>query len=704
MVRRMKRFALALVLLAACGNKKEPAPAVTPGSAGSAVAAPAPDAGAGSAAPALDLAGMNKAVKPGDDFFAFANGTWFGTTEIPADRSSWGSGAITAELTQQRLRELLEAAANAPAGSEARKIGDYYATFMDEAAIDAKGLAPLQPDLDRVAAIKDAKDLARAIGETLRADVDVINATNFETPNLFGVWIAQDLRDPAKYSTFLLQGGLGMPSRDFYIDASPRMAEIRGKYEAHIAKMLDLAKLPGGAAAAKRIFDLEMQIAKAHVTRVESEDVKNGLTHWSRADFDTKAPGLDWGALFDGAQLGKQTDFVVWHPKATTGIAAVVKSVPVATWREYLAFRAVERAAPYMPKAFVDESFAFYGTTLAGTPTLRERWKRGVDASNAALGEAIGKLYVAKYFSDAAKHKIRSLVTNIIAAFDKRIDALAWMAPATKAKAKAKLAALKVGVGYPDKWRDYAGLDVQKGDALGNARRSALFEYQYNLAKLGTPVDRDEWVMVPQLVNAVNLPAMNALNFPAAILQPPYFDPLRPEAMDYGSIGAVIGHEISHSFDDQGAQFDDTGRLQDWWTKDDYAHFKAQGAALEAQFNAYKPFPDLAVNGKQTLSENIADVAGLAAAYDAYRLSLGKEAAPAWQGLTGDQQFFISFGQSWRTKYREPLLRRLILTDGHSPGEFRADTARNLDAWYQAFDVKPGEKLYLDPKTRVRVW
>jgi predicted metalloendopeptidase len=378
--------------------------------------------------------------------------------------------------------------------------------------------------------------------------------------------------------------------------------------------------------------------------------------------------------------------------------------VPLATWKDYLAYHAIEHAAWFMPKAFVDEQFAFYGTTLAGTPTLRERWKRGVDASNEALGEAVGKLYVAKYFSAAARDRIRALVKNILAAFDRRIDALAWMAPATKAKAKAKLAALKVGVGYPDKWRDYSALDVQKGDALGNAKRAVRFDYERNLAKLGTPVDRDEWVMTPQLVNAVNLPAMNALNFPAAILQPPFFDPARPEAMDYGAIGAVIGHEISHSFDDQGALFDDAGKLQNWWTPADFTHFKDQGAALAKQFSAYKPFPDLAVNGQQTLSENIADVAGLAAAYDAYRISLAGKDAPAWQGLTGDQQLFLSFAQSWRTKTREPALRRQILTDGHAPGQFRADTVRNIDAWYSAFDVKPTEKLYLAPPTRVHVW
>ncbi len=709
----MKRsLLLSLILVAACGSKKDkegkmaPLPAPTTGSAGSGSGgsgSATPTEPAPPAAPALDLAGMDKTVKPGDDFFAYANGTWLKTTEIPADRSSWGSGGITTEKTAKRVADLIKESMTAPAGSEARKVGDYYATFMDEATIEKLGVTPLQPALDKIAAIKDAKGLAFAIGETLRADVDAINNTAFATPNLFGVWIAQDLTDPSKYIPFLLQGGLGMPSRDYYIDAAPRMAELRTKYQAHIGAVLKLAGNPNADALAPKIMELETQIAKAHQPRSDSENVKNGITHWSAKDFATKAPGLDWASLFEGAQLAKVETFDVWHPKATAGIAAIVKSAPLDTWKAYLTYQTIDQASWKLPKAFVEESFAFYGSALAGTPALADRWKRGVDATSDALGEAVGKLYVGKYFPDAAKQKITGMVKNILAAFDRRIDQLAWMSPATKAKAKAKLAIIKVSVGYPDKFRDYSGLEVKVGDALGNAQRASMFEYKRNLAKLGTPVNRDEWVMTPQLVNAVNLPAMNAMNFPAGMLQAPYFDPDRPTAMDYGAIGAVIGHEISHSFDDQGALFDQNGKLENWWTKEDFAHFAASSAALAKQYDAYKPFPDLAVNGKQTLSENIADVAGLSAAYDAYRLSLdGKEAA-AWEGLTGDQQFFLAFGQSWRTKYREPALRRRILTDGHSPGEFRADTVRNLDAWYTAFDVKDG-KLALTPEQRVKIW
>ncbi|HEY3350556.1 MAG TPA: M13 family metallopeptidase [Thermoanaerobaculia bacterium] len=661
---------------------------------------------AAASGPGIDLDGMDRSVAPGDDFFRHANGTWLKETEIPADRSAWGAGGMLDELTSKRTRELIEKASSspAPAGSDERKIGDTFATFMDEAAIEAKGLAPLKADLDGAAALADRTALARALGGTLRADVDVLNNTNFYTPNLFGLWVAQDLDEPSKYSPFLLQGGLGMPDRDYYLDPAPRMADIRTKYQAHVEKMLTLAGFPDAAAKAARIFALEKKIAAAHASREDSEDVLKGNNHWSRADFPAKAPGLDWDVYFAAAGLGSQASFVVWQPGAVTGLAALVASEPLDTWKEYLALRALSRAATFLPKAFVDEQFAFYGTTLTGAPKLRDRWKRGVSVTDAALGEAVGRLYVAKHFPPSEKARAEEMVKNEIAAFGLRIDRLDWMAPATKARAKAKLAALKVGVGYPDKWTDTSGLEVVKGDALGNARRASLFRTTRAIARLGRPVDRGEWVMNPQLVNAVNLPAMNALNFPAAMLQPPYFDPKRPAVMDYGASGSVIGHEISHSFDDQGALFDAEGRLKNWWTKEDFDHFTASAQALIRQFNAYRPFPDLAVNGKLTISENIADVAGLAAAYDAYRISHGGKEAPAWRGVSGDRQFFLAFAQSWRSKFREAALRQRIVIDSHAPAEYRADTVRNLDAWYEAFAVKPGQKLYLAPKERVKVW
>jgi len=700
---------LALACASACAPSPSAPPAPGPATARSRVA----PAGTASATPAsspagagIDVAGMDRAVAPGDDFFAYANGSWLKTHEIPPDRSTFGVSAALVELTARRTADLIaEAAKAAPAADvNAKKIGDYYASFMDEAAIEAKGLAPLAPVLSKIAAIATPADLARALGGSIRADVDVLNATKVETDNLFGLWVAQDLSNPKAYSAFLLQGGLGMPDREYYVDASPRMEDLRTKYQAYIAAVLKLANVADADKKAARIYELERKIAQVHATRVETEDVQKGNNHWKRADFDARAPGLDWKTFFAAASLDKQAELVVWQPRAVTGISALVKSQPLATWKEYLTFHAIDGVSTFLPKAFVEERFAFHGKALSGVPMLRERWKRAVDATDEALGDAVGRLYVARYFPPSEKKRAEEMVQNELAAFAKRIDKLEWMTPETKAKAKAKLKALRVGVGYPDQWCDYTDLEVVRGDALGNAQRASTFEYKRALKKLGQPVDRAEWVMRPQLVNAVNLPAMNAMNFPAAILQPPYFDPSRPAVMDYGAAGSVIGHEISHSFDDQGALFDADGRLANWWTPEDLAHFKASSAQLVKQYDGYRPFPDLAVNGKLTVSENIADVAGVAAAYDAYRISLGGNAAQTSQGLTGDQQFFISFAQSWRQKVREPELRHRILTNGHAPPEYRADTVRNIDAWYDAFGVKAGQALYLAPPDRVRVW
>ncbi|MFT3772065.1 MAG: M13 family metallopeptidase [Minicystis sp.] len=703
---RLRSLASLLILTAACTpepaveSPPQPAPTTTTSAAPTASAAPATDTAG------IDLAGLDPSVKPGDDFFSYANGTWIKNNEIPADRSSWGTGAIVAERTAKRVADLIAEAAksDAPAGSETRKVGDYYATFMDEATIEKKGLAPVKDALAAIDKIRDAAGLARALGATLRADVDVLNRGNVYTENLFGLWIAQDLSDPSHYSPFLLQGGLGMEDREYYRDASPRMAEIRTKYEAHLATLLKLAGVKDAEARAARVFALEKHIAEVHASLVDTNDVKKGNNHWTRKELEKRAPGLNWGEYLKAARLDKQKEFVVWQPDAIAGIAKLVKSEPLAVWKDYLTVHRLNALSAYLPKAFGEATFAFYGQVLQGTPQQRERWKRAVAVTDEALGEAVGKLYVAKYFPPSEKARAEAMVRNVIAAFGKRIDALEWMAPRTKAEAKAKLAALKVGIGYPDKWRDYSKLEVVRGDAVGNFLRSSMFDYESALARLGQPVDRGEWVMNPQLVNACNLPALNALNFPAAILQPPDFDPARPEVMDYGAVGAIIGHEICHSFDDSGALFDSKGKLTDWWTKDDYAHFRASSERLAKQFDTYEPYPGLHVNGAQTSSENIADVAGLAAAYDAYRLSLGGREAPTVAGLTGDQQFFISFAQAWRNKFREPALRRRIVTDTHAPPEYRSDTVRNLDAWYAAFDVKPGQKLHLDPKDRARVY
>jgi putative endopeptidase len=653
-----------------------------------------------------DLAGMDVKVVPGDDFYAYANGGWIKNTEIPADRSSYGSSAILTELTAQRVSELLKAttAQRARPGSEPQQIGDFYASFMDEAAIESQGIKVMEPAFKRIDGIFSRSELAAALGETVRADVDILNNTHLHTPHLFGLWVAQDFNDPTRYLPFLLQGGLGMPDREYYLGTSAAMAAIRPQYQAHIAAVLKAAGIDAPEMRATSIFELERRMAEVHWTRTASEKIEAGNNHWSLSQFYAQAPDLDWRAFFSAAGLSGRNDFVVWQPSALIGLSKLIASESLDTWKDYLKFHALEDAAPYLPKKFVDEHFAFYEHVLKGTPELSPRWKRAVTACDAYLGDAVGKLYVAKYFSPEQKKRVEAMVQNLLAAFEARIDRLDWMAPQTKLVAKAKLKALKIGVGYPNHWRSYRDLKITRGDAFGNFSRADLYDYRRQLAKLGQPVDRSEWVMNAQLVNAVNLPAMNALNFPAATLQPPYFDSEQPLAMNYGAVGATIGHEISHSFDDQGALFDAQGRLRNWWQPDDFAHFRASGARLAAQFDAYKPFADLHVNGEQTLGENIADVAGLNAAYDAYRMATQSATPAQLSGFDADQLFFLSFAQSWRNKIRDPALRAQVITDGHAPAQYRSDTVRNLDAWYAAFAVKPGAKLYLAPDDRVRVW
>ena len=650
----------------------------------------------------FDAAGMDRSVAAGDNFFDFANGEWVKRTEIPADRSSQGSFNVIAEKTLADTRAIMEESAKASDG-EARKIGDYYAAFMDEAAIEARGAAPVQPELQAIAAIADKQALAKALGGTLRADVDLLNATNFYTPHLFGVWVSADLLQPERNAPYLVQGGLGMPDRDFYLQDG-RMADLRKAYEGYVAKLLELSGDTDAAAKAARIVALETRIARAHATQEQTNDVEKGANAWKQADLGTKAPGLDWAAFLEGAGLSAQQDFIVWQPSAVAGISQLVGAEPLATWKEYLAFHALDEAAPYLPKAFADAHFAFHGTALSGTPQQSERWKRAVADTNSAVGEAVGKIYVERHFDPATKARADEMAKNIIAAFAKRIDALEWMSPETKAHAQAKVAGLKVGMGYPAKWRDYSALEVKRDDALGNAQRASLFEYQRNLAKLGQPVNHDEWAMLPQTINAMNVPLENRLVFPAAILQPPFFDGAADDAINYGAIGAVIGHEISHGFDNAGALFDETGKLHNWWTANDLKQFNAAGDALAAQFSSYEPFPGVHVNGRLTLGENIADVAGLATAHDAYRMSLQGKQEQTLEGFTPDQRFFLGFAQAWRSKAREQALRNSLLTNVHAPGQFRSLTVRNLDAWYPAFEVKEGQKLYLAPDKRVKVW
>jgi putative endopeptidase len=650
-------------------------------------------------------ASMDAAVKPGDDFYAYANGGWMKTAEIPADRSSIGGFYIADQQTEKQLTELMTdiVKSDAAAASDEGRIRDYYKAFLDTAAIERAGLQPIQPDLARFAAISDKAGLSRVLGEQIRADVDPLNSTNFFTENLFGVFVSQALAG-GEVMPYILQGGLGMPEREYYLSADPKMAEIRTKYQAYVAQLLGDAGVPDAAAKAQRIYDLELKIARAHASREESENFQKSADEWSRAEFSRKAPGIDWDAFFAGAQLGDQQKYAAYHAQAIPKLSALVASEPIEVWKDWLTFHQISRNADVLPAKLDADRFTFYGTVLSGTKQQRPREKRALAALNAALGDALGKLYVEKYFPASAKAEIQAMVERIKAAFAKRIEAIDWMAPATKREALAKVHNIVVGVGYPDKWKDYSALKVTPGTAYANKQAASKVAYAQQRGKIGKPLDRGEWWMNAQLVNAVNLPVQNGLNFPAAILQKPFFDPQADPAFNYGAIGAVIGHEISHSFDNNGAAFDASGKMRNWWTPSDLARFTAAGKALADQYDSYEPFPGVHVNGKLTLSENIADTAGLAASYEAYRASLKGKAAPVVQGFTGDQRFFIAFAQSWATKMRDETMRSRLATDGHAPGMYRALTVRNNDAWYQAFNVKPGDKLYLPPAKRVKVW
>ena len=694
----MLRHALAvsvLCALAACDR----APTTAAPTAPTQAEATAPTAG-------IDLAGIDKSVKPGDDFDLYANGAWKQATKIPADRASLSTGFYVFEKAEKRNAELIQSLekSNPAAGSDERRIADYYAAYMDEAGIEQRGLTPLQPELDKVAGITDAAGLSRYFGLALRADTDPLNSTNFYTENLFGLFVAQALEDPSRNVGTLMQGGLGMPDREYYLASDPAMAANRAAYKTYIASVLKLAGDADADTKAQAIFDLEMKIARAHASVVDSQDIHKANNPWPTADFGKKAPGIDWSAFFDAAGLSSQPTIVAWQPDAITKMSALVAGEPLQAWKDYLRFHAINHNAALLPKAYADLAFGFYGTELQGISQQRDRWKRAIGATNGALGDAIGQLYVKRYFPASSKAQVEDMVDNILAAFREGVDKLQWMTPETKKIAKAKAETMLVGVGYPDSWRDYSALEVKRDDPLGNRLRAELQEYRHQTAKLGKAPDKREWWMTPQTVNAVQLPLQNAMNFPAAILEAPFFDPKADAAANYGAIGAVIGHEVSHGFDNLGAEFDAEGRLRNWWTPEDARHFKAATDKLVAQYDAYEALPGLRLSGQQTLGENVADVAGLQAAYTAYHKSLGGKEAPVIDGLTGDQRFFLAYAQAWRAKQRDAALRAQVVGDGHSPGRWRALTVRNIDAWYAAFQAKPGEKLYLAPEDRIRIW
>ena len=645
----------------------------------------------------------DRSIKPGDDFYGYANGGWLRTVSVPAGQPSYGTSAMLIEKNGQRVRDLIQqaAASHAAKGSVAQRVGDYYASFMDEDGIGAKTMAPLNDEMGRISAITSKASLSAYLGSTLSSEVDGLT-TNAD--HIFGMQVNQGFEDADHNVVHLLQGGLGMPDRANYIDSSPKMAELRVQYQAHIAAVLRLAGMADAESRAARVLSLESKIAQAFAPDEDAADVFKQNNPWKRTDFAIKAPGMDWAAYFEAAGLDQQNDFIVWQPSAVIGVSALVASESTDVWKDYLSFHLIEHYASVLPKAVRAEHFAFYGKILSGAQQEPERSQSAIAATNGALGQAVGQLYTQRYFPPEAKAKAQAMAGDLITAYRGRISNLTWMSAPTKQKALAKLAALEVIVGYPDTWIDYSTLDVVRGDAFGNMRRAESFLHARNLAKLKQPVDPIEWPINPQTPGAVIMFSPNAEFFTAGILQPPYFDYMGDAASNYGSAGAGMAHEISHSFDELGNIYDARGRLSSWWTEQDRTEYHAAAAKLVAQFDGYCPFTDVCVKGKQVLSENIADLAGLVVAHDAYVLSLKGKSDVVINGVTGEQRFFLAFAQRWRKAQGEAALRKQIATDTHSPGQYRSDTVRNVDAWYKAYDISLTDKLYLKPEDRVSIW
>ncbi|NHC43771.1 M13 family metallopeptidase [Motilibacter aurantiacus] len=647
----------------------------------------------------IDTEHLVPSVRPQDDLFRHVNGKWLDEAEIPADRAFDGVFYHLRDAAEESLRAILEAAAasDAPAGSEQRKIGDLYASFLDAERAERLGAGPIAGDLARSLALPDRAALVRTLGELARGGV----------MGPFVMWVNTDARQSDRYVLYVGQAGLGLPDESYYRD--DKFAEIREAYVLHVTRMLELAGVPDPKAAAQRVYELEARLAGSHWDRVSNRDAEKTYNKVDRAGLAALTPGFDWAAWADalGAPASLLDEVIVRQPSYLTSLAAALDEVPLEVWREWLAWRVVRAAAPYLSSAFSEESFAFYGTTLTGAPEERARWKRAVSFVEGAMGEAVGKLYVAEHFPPAAKSVMQGLVANLVEAYRQDITTLDWMSPETKARALDKLERFTPKIGYPDKWRDYSSLEVDREDLVGNLRRAEAYELERDLAKVGSPIDRTEWFMTPQTVNAYYNPGMNEIVFPAAILQPPFFDMEADDAVNYGAIGAVIGHEIGHGFDDQGSKYDGDGNLNDWWTDADRAAFEERTAKLIAQYDEFEPAqtPGHKVNGSLTVGENIGDLGGVTIAYKAYLLSLDGAEPPVLEGMTGHQRFFCSWAQAWRSKGRDAEVLRRLAIDPHSPGEFRCNgVVRNLEEFHAAFAVQPGDGLWLEPEERVRIW
>jgi putative endopeptidase len=646
---------------------------------------------------------MDRSIHPGDDFYRYANGGWLKTATIPAGQASFDTRGILAARTSQQVHSLIQNAASAQStkGSAVQKVGDYYASFMDQGAIETKGMKPIATEMVAIDAISDKTSLSAYLGATLNSEVDGLTAN---ADHVFGVWINQGFEDSEHNLPHLWQGGLGLPDRDDYIDASPKKAEVRQHYQAHMAAMLKLAGVADSENRGARVLALETQIARAFAPDEEAADVNKQNNPWKRADFGVKAPGMDWEAYFKSAGLVGQADFLVWQPSAVAGVSALVSAESLDVWKDYLKFHLMEHYALVLPKAVAAEHFAFFGKTLSGVQEMPEREPLAIAATNGALGQAVGQLYTQKYFPPEAKAKAEAMAADLTSAFKVRVSNLTWMSQPTKQKALAKLAAFKIFVGYPDTWIDYSTLEVARGDAFGNMRRAEAFNRARNLARLKEPVEPIDWPLNPQVPGAVIMFSPNAEFFSAGILQPPYFDAQGDAASNYGSAGAGMAHEISHSFDELGNIYDAQGRLGAWWTDKDRDAYHALSTKLAAQMDSYCPLADACVKGKQVLNESISDLAGLQVAYDAYVLSLKGKPDVVIGSLTGEQRFFLAFAQRWRRLQSDAALRKQIATDTHPPGKYRSDSVRNIDSWYEAFKVPAGAKLYLKSEDRVKIW
>jgi predicted metalloendopeptidase len=646
---------------------------------------------------------VDTTIKPGDDFFAYANGAWLKATEIPKGKERWGTGNEMNEVARQRLTKLFDETRNAPPGSSARKIADFRAAWLNETAIEARGRAPLKSQLDSVDGIADKAALTRALGRQVRADVDPLNWGVYVSSSLLGLSVEPSIHGEKTYVAFLLQGGLGLPDREQYLSAEPRMQALRTKYQEYISGLLAFAGLDRADKRAEAVLALETAIAQSHATPDQSAVDHNADSLWTRADFARRAPGIDWPTFFAAAGLGKQASFVAWQPSAIRGAAALIASQPLEAWKDYLRFHLVADYADVLPRAVSERALALRAAATTGQSQPAPRTQRAVDAAQLALSDAVGRMYAERYFPAEQKARVLHIVDNVTAAFIKRVEAATWMSPATKKIALAKLKTLYVGIGYPEQWQDYSDLVIDPEDAVGNVRRVTERDYRRALARFGRTVDMKEWWIAPQRVGAVLVFQQNAYDFAAALLQAPKFDATASDAATYGAIGAIIGHDVTHYVDVLGAEYGVDGAMRRWWTAEDSSRYQALTEPLVQQFASYRPFPDAAVDGKLTLRENIADLAGLAAAFDAYRLSLGKRATDKNYVRQQDREFFIAFAQGFRTKMSDAGMR-VQLTNDHAPEMYRFSTVRNLDAWYDAFDVLPGQRLYLEPKARVRIW